>query len=201
MRYFFLLLLIVASIGIFIAIIIPRYDVVKTQRTDIASYQANLDTAKQLQQSRDSLIAQYNNISQTDLSNLQTLLPDSVNNIRLIIQIDSLATKNNLSSLRNVDYSPDQIAAATPGTAGATTTAAATTDAATANKPYGQFVMSFQTSGSYANFLSFLSDLEQNLRLVDITDIEFTPDTAVGTQTAGSTIDYKVTIQTYWLKK
>ncbi len=196
MRYFFLLLLIVASIGIFIAVIMPRYNVVKTQRADIASYNENLVTLKQLQQSRDSLIAQYNNISKTDLDNVTALLPDSVDNIRLIIQLDSLATKNALSSLRNVDYSPDQI----PGTSSTGTPTPANPDPAVADLPYGEFVMSFQTSGQYSNFLSFLSDLEQNLRLVDITDIEFTPNTTGGS-TVASGLQYKVTIKTYWLKK
>lgn len=198
MRYFFLLLLIVASIGIFIAVIIPRYGVVKAQRADIASYNSNLATLKQLQQSRDALIAQYNNISKTDLDNIQALLPDSVDNIRLIIQLDSLATKNGLSSLRNVDYSADQVVAGSTAGAAKTDTSA---DPATARRPYGEFVMSFQTSGQYSNFLSFLSDLEQNLRLVDVTDIEFTPNTSTGTTSAASGIMYKVTIKTYWLKK
>jgi hypothetical protein len=199
MRYIFLLLLIGASIGIFVAVILPRYNVVKADRAEIATYNANLVTATQLQQSRDSLITQYNNIPKTDLDNIKTLLPDSVDNIRLIIQLDSLATKNALSSLRNVDYNPDQVP--TTGTPAKTTTAR-TDDPATAQRPYGEFVISFQTTGQYSNFLSFLSDLEQNLRLVDVTNIEFLPSSATGTtQTGASGLSYKVTLKTYWLKQ
>ncbi len=180
-------------------VILPKYNVAKTDKAEIAVYQQNLVTANELQQSRDTLITQYNNIPKADLDNIKTLLPDSVDNIRLIIQLDSLATKNALSSLRSVDYNPDQV----PAAAGAQTTAAAraSSDPAAAQRPYGEFVISFQTTGQYANFLSFLSDLEQNLRLVDVTNIEFTPATATGTQTAATGLTYKVTLKTYWLKQ
>lgn len=196
MRYIFLLLLIAASVGVFITVIIPRYHDIQADRALITTYQANLQTATQLQQSRNALIAQYNNIPKEDLDNIKTLLPDSVDNIRLIIQLDSLATKNGLSSLRNVDYNPDQ----TTDTGGAGDTAR-TTDATVAQKPYGEFVITFQTSGQYSNFLSFISDLEENLRLVDVTNVEFTPVTSSGAQTAASGITYKVTLKTYWLKQ
>jgi Tfp pilus assembly protein PilO len=202
MRYIFLLLLIVASVGVFIAVIIPRYHDVQTMRTNVASYQANLATALKLQQSRQALIAQYNTISKTDLDNITTLLPDSVDNIRLIIQINSLATKDGLASVSAVDYDPTQAPATAGGAATTTTPAPTTTDPTTDNLPYGNFVISFQTTGQYSNFLSFLSDLEQNLRLVDITDIDFTPITnpTTGATSVASGITYKVTLQTYWLK-
>ncbi len=213
MRYIFLLLLIVASIGVFVAVILPRYSTIKTTRTDIAAFNANLATAGRLQQSRDALVAQYNNIQKSDLDGIKTLLPDSVDNIRLIIQLDSLATKNGLSSLRSVTYSTDQIptskTAATPTSAAGTVGAVApvspttgTTDPASAQRTYGQFIISFQTSGQYSNFLSFLSDLEQNLRLVDITDVTFTPvSDGSSAQSAASGMTYKVTLKTYWLKQ
>lgn len=214
MRYIFLLVIIAASVGVFVAVIIPRYDIIKTEQAQVSTYTSNLATANQLQQSRQALIAQYNTISQSDLTNLTTLLPDSVDNIRLIIQINALATTNGLSSLRNIDYNASAVAAdgTSTNTTGTNSTSSSTTSSAPdttsdpnqALSPYGQFVMSFQTSGQYSNFLSFLSDLEQNLRLVDVSDIEFTPATSTGTtgtQTLASGMSYKVTLTTYWLKQ
>jgi len=208
MKYFFLLLIIGASVTVFFAVIIPRYNVVKSDRAEIAAYNANLATAGQLQQSRDALIAQYNNIPKTDLDNIKTLLPDSVDNIRLIIQLDALATKNGLSSLRQVDYNTDQVRSTGATTPAATTPNNSTTSPTVSQNPYGEFIISFQTSGQYSNFMAFLSDLEQNLRLVDITDIEFLPPTAVSggsgiskVQTVATGLTYKVTLKTYWLKQ
>jgi Tfp pilus assembly protein PilO len=206
MRYIFLLLLIVASIGVFVALIIPKWDQVKVIQANVASYNADLAIANQLQVSRQALIAQYNGISKTDLDNITTLLPDSVDNIRLIIQLDALATKNGLSSLRNVDYNADELPTTNAnGTTATPATDDTSNDAASSLLPYGQFVISFETTGQYSNFLAFLSDVEKNLRLVDVTEVTFSsPTSTTGTSATASLasgFDYKVTLTTYWLKQ
>ena len=191
MRYIFLLLLIAASIGVFTVFVRPRYQNIQAMRKEVASSSTNLSTASKLEQSRSELITTYNSISKSDLDSIKTLLPDSVDNIRLIIQINSLANKNGLSVLRNVDYKSDQDKSA--GTA-------VTPEAA--KRPYGEFTVSFQTNGQYKNFLAFLSDLEQNLRLVDIVSVEFnTTEAPTGGNTLSSFLTYKVTLKTYWLKQ
>lgn len=185
MRYFFLLLLLAASIALFVLDVVPRYHRLETARAENASIQSNLDTAKKLADSRESLITTYRSISKDDLDNLKVLLPDSVNNIRLIIQIDALAKKNGLSVLRSIDYQTTQDKKDTVDSM---------------RTPYGEFVISFQTSGQYKNFLTFLSDLEQNLRLVDVTAVAFdVPDVNATAAAVGPA--YKVTLKTYWLKQ
>ncbi len=190
MRYIFLLILIAISIGAFAKIIKPRYDATRSIREEVAIFNANIDTADKLKTSREELIAKYNGIPKSDLDNLKTLLPDSVDNIRLIIQVDSLAKRNGLSTVRNVNYQVEQekelasLQAQNP-------------DAA--HQVYGEFTMSFETSGQYKNFLSFLSDLEENLRLVDVTKIEFTPTGVV--QSLAGNMTYRVSLKTYWLKQ
>lgn len=191
MRFIFLLFLIAASIGVFMVLVRPNYESLQSIRTQIASDRASLETAKKLKASREQLIADYNQIPKADLDGLKTLLPDSVDNIRLIIQIDALATKNGLSVLRNVDYKLAEEKKV------ATTATPAQQDAA--KKPYGEFIITFQTVGQYKNFLAFLSDLEQNLRLVDVTSVDFTsPDNQ---QQVSNSASYKVTLSTYWLKQ
>lgn len=180
------LLFISASLVVFFMMVVPKYQSLQTLQTQVASAAANLETATKLTKSRDELFARYQGISKVDLDNLKTLLPNSVDNIRLIIQINSLATKNNLSLLRNVDYQTQK-------------TVSEAQDPQVAQRPYGEFSMSFQTSGQYKNFLTFLSDLEQNLRLVDVVKVEFVPNDQTGTQ--NTNLSYKVTLQTYWLKQ
>ena len=194
MRYLFLLLIIATCIGVFVMVIKPRYDGLETMREEVRQQTANLATAEQLKQSRQNLINEYNTISKEDLADLKTLLPDSVDNIRLIIQMDSLATKNGLSKLRSVDY---QVAQEVP-------TPAQGSEVPAAKQPYGEFVMSFQTVGQYKNFLAFLSDLEYNLRLVDVTDVVFekvTTTSSTGQSIASENMTYKVTLKTYWLEQ
>lgn len=200
MRYIFLLIIIGASVATFFMVIKPRYDTLQTVKNDVTNYDSSLETAEKLKISREELIAKYNSIPKTDLDGIKTLLPDSVDNIRLIIQLDSLATKNGLSTLRSVDYRSDASGATGSGES---TTTTEMQGVSSSGKSYGEFVVSFQTSGQYKNFLAFLSDLEQNLRLVDVTAIDFTAaptDESSGTQ-ASTNMSYKVTLKTYWLKK
>lgn len=189
MRYLFLLIIIISSVIVFVSVINPRYQDVKTMRADVANYSSRLETAQKLKLSREELIARYNSIPKADLDNLKVLLPESVDNIRLIIQLDSLATKNGLSSLRNVQYD----AVKTDQNAKPETTAGV-------QKSYGEFTMSFETSGQYKNFLSFISDLEQNLRLVDVSTVTFNQSGSADRGLADS-LKYSVTLKTYWLKK
>jgi len=197
MRYFFFLLLIAASVGVFIIFINPQFSTIATLRTSLATYHKELTTAQTLQASREELIATYNSIQKVDLDNLKILLPDSVDNIRLIIQLDSLAQKNGLSTVRNVTYDADKSATAQPSSS--TTSRVVVEDDTTDSLPYGAFKISFETTGQYKNFLSFLSDIEANLRLVDVTSVSFTPlvDKTIPT----GTMTYKVDITTYWLKQ
>lgn len=190
MKTFFSLLLIGASIAVFMAFVKPKYDSLQTVRSSVSTANTNLQTADKLAQSREALINTYNSISKADLDNLQTLLPDTVNNIRLIIQINSLATKNGLSLLRNVEYQSEQDA---PD--------AAQQSAESASRPYGEFTIAFQTTGQYQNFLAFMGDLERNLRLVDVTKVDFTTNESVTAQTPASSITYKISLKTYWLKQ
>lgn len=89
MRQLFLLIIIAVSIGAFVTLVVPRYKQVQAMRADVASFDGRLATAEKLKQSREELIARYNSIPKADLDNLKVLLPDSVDNIRLIIQLDS----------------------------------------------------------------------------------------------------------------
>ena len=99
-----------------------------------------------------------------------------------------MATKNGLSSLRSVQYESaksDQPVVVTPA-------------AGAVQKLYGEFKLSFNTTGPYKNFLAFISDLEQNLRLVDITEVKFAQSSVL----AGvDNLSYVVSLKTYWLKK
>ncbi|HRH24961.1 MAG TPA: type 4a pilus biogenesis protein PilO [Candidatus Paceibacterota bacterium] len=184
MRYIYLIILIGASVMVFSALIGPKYKQVQALKTEISTFDTRLSTAEALKVSREDLIAKYNSISKTDLDNIKVLLPDSVDNIRLIIQLDALATKNGLSSLRDVQYDTQK-------------TEQAPVQQNAVQKPYGEFTMSFSTSGPYKNFLSFISDLEQNLRLVDVSEVKFSQ----GNPNLVDSLSYNIKLKTYWLKK
>ncbi|HQM18670.1 MAG TPA: hypothetical protein PLY98_00930, partial [Candidatus Paceibacterota bacterium] len=64
--------------------------------------------------------------------------------------------------------------------------------------------MKFKVTGKYESFISFLKELEQNLRIVDVKSIDFKVPEAIvssdGRVTENDIYDYTLKIETYWLK-
>ena len=61
----------------------------------MTSYNEALNNSKALEDKRDTLTAKYNTIDPNDLIKLQKLLPDNVDNIRLILEIGQIASLRN----------------------------------------------------------------------------------------------------------
>ena len=181
------IILIIISIGTFFMYVDPNYrgqnlsngelSVQDLQKED-AQYQAALNDTNQIRAKRDSLIAKRGAIDPNDLSNLQKLLPDNVDNIKLVIDMNQIAQSHALT-LKNIKL--NNLAAADPNKIGQN------------NSKYGTVGLSFTVSSSYDNFQNFLTDLEKSLRLVDITDL------AVLGSDSGI-YDFTVGLKTYWLK-
>jgi len=167
-----------ASLLIFFGYIAPSYEKVKELRTTFNQYDEALSKSKELQTLRDSLLSKYNTFSPTELARLSKMLPDSVDNVKLVLDIDNIAAQYGLR-IRNViidtsDPKDKQTIAANTG-------------------PVGSVVVSFTIPASYPVFLQFLKNLEQSLRLVDITSVSFSTGT-------GELTEYKVALKTYWLR-
>jgi Tfp pilus assembly protein PilO len=202
------IILIGISIALFFTITNPLYygdQGITALNAQIASYNQALDTSKELQNEKDQLTNTYNKINPDDLAKLQKLLPDNVNNIRLILEIEQIAAPYGMI-LSDVKY---DTTSNTTTTATNTTTATVVVGGNTTTSPesqdYGTFNLEFSVSGSYDNFMNFTKDLQNNLRIVDISSISFSSDTGTsttgGTKTnAQNTYKYDFKIKTYWLK-
>jgi len=175
----------------FFAFIKPTYDQTTVINTRLASYDEALSNAKNLKNERDKLTKIYNSIDPKDLEKLRVLLPDNVDNIRLILEIEGIAKPYGMT-LKDVKYD------AAPDTKSATTNGAQ----AVKQSGYGTWNLAFSTEASYTNFVSFLKDLESNLRIIDIESIDFSPSavTAGANQTPSNNYKYNIKFKTYWLK-
>lgn len=69
----------------------------------MASYNEALNNSKALEAERDKLTQKYNSFDPENLSKLQKLLPDNVDNIRLILEIEKIASPYGMV-LKNVKY-------------------------------------------------------------------------------------------------
>ncbi len=182
MRFFTFIIILGASVATIVLFVNPRYAHIKELRAQVRSYDTALQNAEELKREREELQAKYNGIRVEDIHAVETVLPDNVDNIRLIIQMNSIALKTGMSSLRDVNYS---------------TEAKTNVEKSKESELYGEFETSFSTTGSYKNFLNFIASLEQNLRLVDITKVAFE---VVEDPTKVDNNKYTVTLKTYWLK-
>jgi Tfp pilus assembly protein PilO len=103
-RLFLALLMLIVAGSLFFMYTKPGYDALHVTETKIAQYNAALDKAAELQQLKQTLLSRYNALDPNDLSRLQKMLPDHVDNIGLILELDNLASRYGMA-LANVDIS------------------------------------------------------------------------------------------------
>lgn len=172
------IVLILASLGAFFGYIDPTYAEIKELSASKTAYTRALNNSKQLQAERDKFLQKYNAVPASDREKLLKLLPDNIDNVRLIIDIDEMARTYDMPI---GDFAADASSEA-PGVIGA------------GQADYGTLTLSFSVTASYDTFLAFMRDLERSLRIIDITSIAFSANDT------SQVYDYSVTIKTYWLK-
>jgi len=188
MRYIFALIALFIAGAIFFWYTKPTYDSVQAIKDESSQYDAALAKATELQQLKAQLLQRYNSFSPTDLDRVQKLLPDHVDNVALILDLDNLAARYQMP-IENVDVStPASTVAGDNGTA---------TIGASGQK-YDSVTIRFSTRGTYTDFMSFMKDLEQALRVVDLVQLSLKPN-LTGPAGQGQ-YGYDVTLRTYWLK-
>ncbi len=203
MKFVTPIILITISVLSFLFFTNPTYKEIAEKKIKIASYDSALNNAQELQKNRDELSAKYNTLSKSDLTRLAQLLPDSADNIRLIIDLQRMAQAYGMT-INSTKFD----AKTKKGENTGSLTAGTSTDVLQATKDYGTFDLEFSTTAPYENFLKFTKDIEASLRLSDIQSIEFTSDVATGAPTTGISLGntgpkgytYTIKLRTYWLK-
>ncbi len=187
-RYIFGISGIIVAGMIFFLYTMPAYNGVQDMQSQIDQYNAALDKATQLQQLKQTLLNKYNSFNPSDINRLQTMIPDHVDNIGLILDLDSLATQHGMP-LENVEVS---------STGGSSSQTSGSAIGSATNTKYNSLVIKFTTHGTYQSFQQFMDDLESSLRIVDLVALSIKPDTTKGAQ-IGS-YQYNISLKTYWLK-
>lgn len=183
MKSIFPILLVVAAIGLFIVVTDPQYQTIKDTQDQVSSLSEALNKSQQILAKRSELQKQYNSFAQGDISAINKLLPDNVDNVQLVLDMNGIA-RNHGMVLRNIKIQ-DQSSNNTSAQGGQ--------NLGPNNSPVGSISLSFDVAGDYQSFTGFLKDLEQSLRIVDVTGINF--------KSADKGIyNYTVNIKTYWLK-
>lgn len=184
---------------LFFAVVSPLYKDVSGLRNEVTAYNSALDNATYLQKTQDSLLDQYKNIKDTDKLRLENFLPNTVNNIEFILELEQIANLHNMP-LKNIKFETPKTNEKVVAKPQTTSMLMPTTSAS--NTAYGTFAIEFTTEGTYSSFASFLKDVEHNLRLVDIKSISFTtpPPPSKGDVSDPNIYTYTLKVDTYWLK-
>ncbi len=226
------IVLIVASVGLFWLYTGPAYSAttgsadtagksIQELQSERQDYADALEKTREIELARTGLLAKFNAISDGDKAKLAAMLPNHIDSVRLIIDINTLAQKYGMSLshlLLTADGGLSQSGTASApapamGQPGPGTAAVAGFGGSSTSSAYNSITLGFSVTGSYDNFLLFLKELQESLRIVDVVSLSFSTTGGGGTGTGLSqtpqnkTSDpsqapyaYTMTIRTYYLK-
>ncbi|MDQ5911878.1 MAG: hypothetical protein QG568_90 [Patescibacteria group bacterium] len=176
------IIFILAAIGLFFGYTNREYTALKLDIIDQEKIVEANNKAAKLKAVREILTSDRKKIAQEDFEKISKMLPDGVENVGLIIDIDNIAGKYGMR-IRNTKINDG----------GASTKSSTVAVAGPDAKKYGTIALSFSVNTTYEFFLSFLRDLEASQRLVDVTALTFASNKE-------GKYEFNVTLQTYWLK-
>ena len=168
------------SIGLFFVFTNGQYKDVKKLHILAGEYQKVLQRVADIVVLRDNLLEEYGTMPAEELDRMSKVLPDNIDNVRLALDLDNMASSFGIS-IKNIQ-----------------TTSDSSQDAETIvlpeyDKPYDKATVSFGFIATHENCMRFLAEIERNLRVMDVTSITF--------QTGDSDFyEYQVSVDTYWLK-
>jgi hypothetical protein len=147
------------------------------------SYEESIESVKAVEQKRNELVSKYNSFLNTDLGRLDRMIPNTIDNVRLAAEINGIAQQYDIA-IKNVRIVENKGNNSSSGR-GATE----------ARQPdiYKTILMSFVFDASFEKFTDFVKDLEQSLRIIDLSSISF----EAGNDKLETA--YSVTLKLYWL--
>lgn len=191
------IILIVISIGVFFVFTDKEYKKVQQVKAEIQQNNQILEVANKLRSKKDELNTKYNQISQAEKTELEKLLPDTVDNVRLIIDINNIAEQFGIVirdiNINSKESTVNDTKKVVPQKSNFDGVLEENSVKYVDTSKVGVISFSFSVSAKYEVFLEFLEQLEESLRLVDIRNIEIS-------RGSGQFYEYKVTLDTYWLK-
>jgi len=125
-------------------------------RADEQIYQDAFDKMREIELARSGLAAKYNSVREESRARLEKFLPSHADSVRIVLDLENMARTHKLK-LRTVSVTPPSN----------------TSGARPIKKNYEALTASVSVVGDYEKFVPFLSDLEESVRLSDITGVSF----------------------------
>ncbi len=177
------------AIGIFFLYVSPTWSgSISATKDAITQDDQALVAANQYAAQQNTLASARNAIDPADLARLSTFLPDSVDNVGLILDLNALAARSGFS-LANIDV----VSNSSSASASAAGTSPQQGLPAAGASPVGSVDLSLSAVGTYAALQAFLAGIERSARLLDMRDI-----VVKGSDT--SVYNYQMALRLYWLR-
>ncbi len=173
------------TIAIVFMFITPKYESTKDLNLKIADNQEKIKLAIELRNKQTKLQEKNVAISQDERGRLEKILPETVDNVRLIMDISNIG---DFTVVKNIGIS---------GEIEEKETAQAKTKNISGNADYGSLQLSFSFVSGYEEIKTFFRRLEDSLRLVDIKELNIN---SVASNSAASQYDVNIKLNTYWLR-
>lgn len=178
----------IIALGLFFSYLRPAYSELNASKERLVRIDQAIEESDKLLSNYTELKNKMNAISAEDQKNLAKILPDSVDVVRLILDLDSLATKYGLTirSFEIPDIESELTLKKSP-------------DATLEESPVMKAVLTITCEGSYADFKKLLVDIERSMSLMDVVELEVKV-AEKSTDTEEEAV-YTLGLQTYWLKE
>ncbi len=167
----------------------PEYEYIKVRQAKLDEYNDVLNKVQKIKAKRDELSSKYSSISQSDLDRMNKMIPKNFSSEHFVNDVTALAVKHNMKISHMTVNIP------IVSNTGSTDTLIAQGGSIV------NVTTKFNLEGTYSQFLSFLKDLETNLRLVDVTGLVVR--STGGTEKSSeedAILDYQVDATTYALR-
>ena len=193
------LALLLGAVGIYFGLVAPLSANVQALKPRIQQLDEALKSADMFRERMKELSSEF--LVKTDNENarrLKKLLPDHVDNVRLIIDINNIARGRDVA-IRDFTVSESVSQTEVRGA----NRRARIKEVAASGPQYRSVALSFTAEAPYSRFLEFLTDLQSSLRLVDVRQIQVSPTApSEGEESAEGEPDYQysLTLTTYWLE-
>lgn len=174
-----IIILILGFVAIVIFLDIPAVQKILNSNKEI-KIQNNLLIEKQAFLEKVEKLRDSYQTNQETLKKLEYILPDGQDVPNLIVQVEAFAVESGLS-LKKIDFLASDLSG--KGETGTTE-----------NKNYKILTINLGLSGSYFAFKNFLKIVEDNIRLMDMQTVNFSPKSGVQT----SDIDFEIILKAYY---
>lgn len=175
------LLVIILAVVLFFGYVNPTWNgAIAETKNDIDKYEEALQAAKAYTDRQAVLVGKRNEITQENHARIENFLPNAVDNVRLILALNALASRSGFA-LSNIDVSAGAAASASGGFEKAEVS------------PVSSIDLTLSAVGSYAGLLRFLEGVEKSQRLLDVRDL-------VVTGSNSGVYTFTMILRLYWLR-